>query len=147
MAIRTTVNSGNWSNAAIWDTGVPVDNDTVIIAAGHTVTFNVDQSAWANGIAGLTITGDAATPATLRFEWSAAGTYHLKIKTGTTIAGTNTAVYGRILANSDGVWGNTGALPFDRKAIIDLVTTAYVNAEYLDIALYCEQPTILSARV
>jgi len=147
MAIRTTVSSGNWSNVAIWDTGVPVDNDTVIIAAGHTVTFDVDQGAWANGIAGLTITGDAATPGTLRFEWSAAGTYHLKIKAGTTIAGTNTAVYGRILANSDGVWGNTGALPFDRKAIIDLVTTAYVNAEYLDIALYCEQPTILSARV
>ena len=55
---------GNWGTAATWaGAAVPVDNDTVVIAAGDTVTFDVDTSAWANGIAGITITSDATTPA------------------------------------------------------------------------------------
>lgn len=60
MATITSVGSGNWSAAGTWDAGVPADNDTVVIAAGHAVTFDVDQSGFANGIAGLTITGHVA---------------------------------------------------------------------------------------
>jgi len=148
VATITSVASGNWSNPATWDSGIPVDNDTVIIAAGHTVVFDVDQSAFANGMAGVTITGIAAgTPGMLVFKYDVDGTYHLKIKTGTQLRGTAHTVFGRLLANSDGAWGNSGALPFGRKAIIDLVTTAYINALYLDIALYCTQPIYTSARV
>jgi len=147
MATITSVGSGLWSAAGTWDAGVPVDNDTVVIAAGHTVTMDADTSGFANGIAGLTITSHATTPGMLRFKYDADGTYHLKIKTGTTIAGTNAATFGRILANSDGVWSNTGPLAFGRKAIIDLQGTAYINALYLDIALYCTQPTTSSVQV
>lgn len=147
MATRTSVGSGLWSAAGTWDGGVPVDNDTVVIAAGHTVVFDVDQSAMANGMAGVTIQGGAVTPGALVFQYASAGTYCLKIKTGTTISGTNAAVRGRILANSDGIWGNTGALPYDRKAIIWLAGTGRVVALYLDIALYCAQPTTKYVRV
>lgn len=147
MATITSVGSGNWSAAGTWDAGVPADNDTVVIAAGHAVTFDVDQSGFANGIAGLTITSHASTPGMLAFRHDADGAYHLKVKTGTTIAGTGAAARGRLLANSDGVWGNTGALAFGRKAIIELAGTASIAATYLDIALYCTQPTNLSATV
>lgn len=147
MATITSVGSGAWSAAGTWDTGVPANNDTVVIAAGHTVTFDVDTSAFANGIAGLTITGHATNPGMLCFKYSADGTYHLKLKTATTIAGTNESTKGRILANSDGVWGNSGALALGRKAVIDLQGTAYIDALYLDVALYCTQPTIASAEV
>jgi len=109
--------------------------------------MDADTSGFADGIAGLTITGHATTPGMLAFKHDADGTYHLRIKTGTTIAGTSAAAKGRILANSDGVWSNTGALAFGRKAIIDLRGTAYINALYLDIALYCTQPATPSVRV
>lgn len=135
---------GVWSEATTWAGGVaPADNDAVVIAAGDTVTFDADMSGYATGIAGITITSHATTPGMLRCKYSDAGTYYLKLKTGTTIAGTNLAAKGRLLANSDGVWGNTGALPFDRKFIIDLGATGKIDALYLDIALYCTQPSNL----
>lgn len=57
MATRTSVGSGNWSAAGTWDTGVPADTDAVVIASGHTVVFDVDQSAFGTGIGDLTING------------------------------------------------------------------------------------------
>lgn len=142
---------GNWSSAATWAGGAtPADNDTVVVVAGDTVTLDVDMSsdvAWPNGIAGLTISSHATTPGMLRFKYDADGTYHLKVKTGATIQGTNAAAKGRLLANSDGVWGNTGPLAFGRKAIIDLQGTANISALYLDIALYCTQPTNNSTEI
>lgn len=51
MATRTSVGAGgDWSAAGTWDTGVPLDGDTAIIAAGTTVDFDVDQSAFVTGI-------------------------------------------------------------------------------------------------
>lgn len=139
---------GNWGTTGTWSGSVvPVDNDTVVIAAGDTVTFDANQSGFANGIAGLTITSHATTPAMLRFKYDADGTYYLKIKTATTIAGTNAAARGRLLVNSDGTWGNSGALAFGRKVIIDLQGTAKVDALYLDVALYCTQPTNTYAEI
>ena len=82
MAIITSVGSGLWSNAAVWDTGVPVDGDDVVIASGHTVTFNVDQSAFSTGVS-VTITGTlnhTTTP----------GVYCLYAKTGASITGAGT---------------------------------------------------------
>lgn len=63
MASFTSSQSGLWSSVSTWgDAGVPGDGDTVTIASGHTVTFDVDQSSFASGLAGLTING------TLKFK-------------------------------------------------------------------------------
>jgi len=151
MATYYSQGTGDWSTVANWDTNsggggddpadvADMDDDTFIIQAGHTITFDCDMSGFANGIAGLTITG-GGTPGMLVCESGGDGTYHLMIKTGTHITGTTDTNRGRLLANSDEVWGNTGALPNGRKFIIDLQGTAQIQATHLDIALYCTNPT------
>ncbi|QGH71187.1 hypothetical protein [Methanobacterium virus PhiF1] len=58
MASFTSSQSGLWSSASTWGgAGVPGNGDTVTIASGHTVTFDVDQSGFASGLAGLTVNG------------------------------------------------------------------------------------------
>ena len=72
MATRTSVGSGLWSAVGTWGTGVPLDGDDVVIALGHTVTFDVNQSAFVTGVK-ITITGKldfTTTP----------GSYCLKLK-------------------------------------------------------------------
>jgi hypothetical protein len=152
MATKYAVASGNWSSTATWSdsdggaggAAVPVNLDVVVISAGVIVTFDVDMSAFTNGINGLTIRG-GVTPGMLRFKWDAAGTYHLKIRSAPyTISGTTSTNRGRLLANGTGTWGDTTPLPFGCKAIIDLTgtaTSAKIDASNLDIQLYCTQPT------
>jgi hypothetical protein len=153
MATYYSQGDGDWSTLANWDTNAggggsdpasvaAMDNNTFIIQSGHDICFDVDMSGFANGLTGLTIQGHATTPAMLYAKYSGAGTYYLKIKTGASIIGTNLVVKGRLLANSDGVWGHSGDLPFDRKFIIELVTTASLDASYLDIALYDTEPLV-----
>lgn len=109
--------------------------------------MDADQSSavtFPNGIAGVTIRGvtirgAAVTPGMLYFKDGTNG--YLKIKASTTIVGTNAVVYGRILANSDGVWGNTGELNVAYSATLYFLTSAKIAAQYLDIRLYCHQPT------
>lgn len=155
MASWITQRSGSWSRASNnadspwYDNGaqtalasVPADGDTVTIAAAHDILMDADQSAWTTGINGLTITSHATTPGMLYFKNGTDG--YLAIKSGTTISGTNAATRGRILANSDGVWANSTALQFSNKAVISLLgttTPAKIDATYLDIKLYCTQPT------
>lgn len=91
MALKTSAGSGLWSDPSTWDTGVPVDNDSVVIAAGHVVEFDVDQSGFANGIDTLTITG---TLSLTRIT----GTYYLKIKAAKTINGAGTFDCGTALS-------------------------------------------------
>jgi hypothetical protein len=63
MPTFTSVKSGYWNDPTVWDlNAVPANGDSVIVAAGHTVTFNVDQSSFANGLAGLTINGTLKIP-------------------------------------------------------------------------------------
>jgi hypothetical protein len=63
MPSYTSAQSGYWSDPATWGgSGVPADGDTVTISAGHTVIFNVDQSSFATGLAGLTINGTLKIP-------------------------------------------------------------------------------------
>jgi G8 domain. len=63
MATITSIASGYWNDPTIWDSGtVPADGDSVTIASGHTVIFNVDQSSFTNGLAGLTINGTLKIP-------------------------------------------------------------------------------------
>lgn len=57
MAIRTSQQSGRWTEAATWGGTVPVDGDSVVIQAGHVVEFDANLSAWAGGIAGITLAG------------------------------------------------------------------------------------------
>ena len=145
MALKTASVSGAWSSTATWGgSAVPVDDDSVTINAAISVLMDVDQSGFANGIRTLTITGHATTPGMLYFANGTSG--YLKMKTGYNIVGTNLATRGRILANSDGIWGNTGELAFANKAIIDLQGTAKIDALYLDLMRYCATPANLFVR-
>ena len=155
MATWVSTQSGTWSVASgtasspWYDNGaqtalntIPGDGDTVTIiggAAGHSVEFNVDQTTWTTGMI-LTING-GAVPGMLYCNYSAAGTYYMKIKTGTTLKGTTVTNNGRLLANSDGTWAGTTALPNDRTFIIDLLGTAYVDLANLDCNLRHTVPT------
>lgn len=55
MATKTSSGSGLWSAVM----GSPANGDTCIIAEGHQVTFDVDISAFTNGLALLTISAGA----------------------------------------------------------------------------------------
>jgi hypothetical protein len=150
MSNKYAVISGLWSDIAVWsDTdggaggaAVPADGDAVFISAGINVQMDVDLSAY-TGLQTVTIRG-GDTPGMLYYKAGASG--YLKIRTGYNLVGASGANKGRLLANSDGVWGNTGELAYADKAIIDLQGTAKVDAQYLGIALYCKQPIYKSVR-
>lgn len=139
-ATKTTQKTGVWSDTTVWDGGtLPADGDTIVVAANHTLTLDVDLTSapysWTAGAAGVTITSHATTPARLTCPTSA-GTYVLPIKTGTTIAGTNAAALGQLYAGSSGT-----SLPSAATFRIVLLGTAQVDHTYLDVRLYCTQPT------
>lgn len=140
MATITSNASGNWSVGGTWVGGVaPADNDAVVIAAGHSVLMDADLSAY-TGLQTVTITSVASgTPGKLYWKNGTSG--YLKIRTGYNLVGSNNTVKGRVLANSDGVWGNTGALANADKAVILLEGTSKIDATHLDIALYGTNPT------
>ena len=148
MATATSTGSGRWSDA-IWSGGsgaggAPADGDAVVIAAGHNVLMNADLSSW-TGLTTLTIASHATTPGMLYFKNGTDG--HLKFRTGTNygILGNNDGVtLGRLLANHDGSWpaGDTDdPLTFANKAIIQLDGTSRIMGTYLEIKLFCTQPT------
>jgi hypothetical protein len=63
MPTFTSVKSGYWNDPTVWDqNAVPANGDSVVVASGHTVTFNVDQSSFTDGLAGLTINGTLKIP-------------------------------------------------------------------------------------
>ena len=148
MATATSTGSGSWSDA-IWSGGsgaggAPADGDAVVIAAGHNVLMNADLSSW-TGLTTLTIASHATTPGMLYFKNGTDG--HLKFRTGTNygILGNNDGVtLGRLLANHDGSWpvGDTDdPLTFANKAVIQLEGTSRIMGTYLEIKLFCTQPT------
>jgi len=88
MATITSVKSGNWSDPSTWDSNsVPANGDTVTIPAGRTVTFDVDQSSFASGLAGLTVDGV--------LSWKTDTVTYLKMATDINIGGTGTLQVGR----------------------------------------------------
>lgn len=83
MASLTSVKSGNWSDPTVWSLGyVPQNSDTVTIANGHTVVFDVNQSSFTNGIT-LTINSGGKLTAP-----SSGGPYYLKSSAHITLNGT-----------------------------------------------------------
>ncbi|KAF5434797.1 G8 domain-containing protein, partial [Candidatus Methanophagaceae archaeon] len=66
-ATITSIGTGDWSNAATWDAGVPVAGDDVIIAAGHTVTLNQDATVLSLTVnnTGVLVIGNDATARSL----------------------------------------------------------------------------------
>lgn len=155
MASFVSTQSGNWSRTSDnadspWYDGgtitalatVPRDNtDSVTISAGHSVCFDVDHTAWSNGLLGLSIQGHATTPGMLYWKTGSAGTYALRIKGLYNITGTDSSTLGRLLANSDGVWGHTGAYPYDHKAYVLLGASSQIYAQYLSCYMKCVEPT------
>ncbi len=179
MATYYSQGSGAWSALANWDTvrggggsapaSVAAMNDqTFVIQPGHVITFDVEDavacdgsvSGWTTGLAAVTIEGttEGGTPGELtlsRVNNSANRVYHLAIKNGTggTIAGTNTAVYGKFSSGT----GATATTPMPTGAMHVIqqygttTNTALVNCTYLDVAMYAAEPVqtsyILSAGV
>lgn len=61
-ATVTSVQSGNWSDSATWDTAtVPVEHDDVVIAEGHAVTYDVTSD---DVLDSLTVDGSLVTSTT-----------------------------------------------------------------------------------
>ncbi len=69
-ATITSVGSGDWSNSATWDAGVPNIGDDVIISNGHTVTLNQDASILSLIVNGNIILGNNATARSLTITGS-----------------------------------------------------------------------------
>ena len=138
MADITSTQSGLWSAGGTWVGGAaPADGDKAIIAAGHEVQVDVDQSAW-TGMLGMSVTG-GATPGMVYWKDGQSGT--LKLRTGADIVGTFSTNNGRILANSDGSWATTTNLVSTTDAIIMLEGTATLDCDTLDIRMRCANPT------
>ena len=125
MATITSVGSGAWGTAGTWDAGVPADGDDVIIASGHTVTFDVDQSAFTTGVK-VTITGTLT-------HTTATGTYCLFVKTGASIVGAGTWNVG----TSD------APIPFAAKHTITGAAGWYVDGVLgLTMTVYGAEPSV-----
>jgi len=134
MAARTTQKTGVASDNTVWDGGTALlDGDSFTIAAGHTLTWDWDKSAWTTGVAGITITSHASTPARLTFP-TAAGTYTLPIKSGSSISGTAVTPHGQLYAGTLG-----SPQPLDAPVTILLLgttSTGSILAADLDIQLF-----------
>jgi hypothetical protein len=80
-ATRTSVKSGNYSDATVWSSGLcPTNGDTAVVANTHTVTFDTNQTAYASGIT-LTVNAGGTFQASTN-----AGTYVLKLAGNCTVA-------------------------------------------------------------
>ena len=149
MANKYACASGLWSATSTWSDSdavvpgadVPADGDAVFIGitgeSGVSVKMDTDLSGY-TGLLTVTIRG-GSTPSMLYAMDGTSGI--LKIRTGYNLVGTTDTNRGRLLANSDGVWGNTGSLAFADKFIISLQGTSKLDATDMDIALYDTEPT------
>ena len=130
MATRTSVESGLWSSVGTWDTGVPVDGDDVVIASGHVIEFDANQSAFVTGVK-VTITGTLT-------HTTAAGSYCLFLKTGASVVGA-------------GTWniGTSGApIPFASKHTVTGAAGWYVDGvSGLTMTVYGAEPTYTSIKL
>ena len=129
MAMITSTGDGDFSVGATWVGGVaPADLDGFTVAAGHTVTFDMDQTAW-TGMAASTI----AATGTLIAD-TAAGDYVLKMAGDLTVNGTLQAG-----TDTDTPYPATCTFTVNFSAgsnsILVNTTTGYLY-------LYCNEPTL-----
>lgn len=132
MATRTSVGSGLWSAPGTWNTGVPVDGDSFVVAAGHTVTFDADQSSMPTGMAEGTING------TLQAS-EVAGAYVLKW-TGTITVGSG----GKLRV------GTSEAVPYPATCSMLFQASSasrITSATAGNVLIYCSCPTYRTARL
>jgi hypothetical protein len=82
MATLTSVKSGNWSDPTVWDAGrVPASGDQVVIASGHTVTYDIAEGSTNDvelGTAGNSL--DLDIYGTLQFDTNATQPLRLRFK-------------------------------------------------------------------
>jgi hypothetical protein len=99
MATLTSTKSGNWSDPTVWNAGrVPAAGDQVVIASGHTVTYDISEGSTNDvelGTAGNSL--DLDIYGTLQFDTNATQPLRLRFKgyirirsTGKLIVGTPT---------------------------------------------------------
>jgi len=110
MAVITSAGTGNFSTGATWVGGVaPVDGDSFIIAAGHTVAVDSGISIPASGYADSQINGilqhAASGTSTIRMNGvltvNGGGTYHMRGDAVLEFTGTTSDVHGiRIAAEN-----------------------------------------------
>lgn len=131
MATITSTQTGLWSATSTWVGGVvPVDNDTVVIASGHEVTFDVDTSGFANGIAGITVTGTLSV--------SISTSSYLKMKAATYIGGAGTFNVGT----------SSTPIPFAVKFTLTGGSGWYVQGSGgLTMGVYGTEPSIKYAKL
>jgi len=99
MAVLTSVKSGRWSDPTVWNAGrLPAAGDQVVIASGHTVTYDIVEGSTNDvelGTAGNSL--DLDLYGTLQFDTNATQPLRLRFKgyirirsTGKLICGTPT---------------------------------------------------------
>lgn len=123
MATRTFTTAGVnnlWSNAANWDTGVPLNTDTAVIPVEQDCEFDVDQSGFA---AGITVTLNGTLHAS-----TTAGSYVLKLAAAMTGSGTLRA--------------GTSGTPYPTTCTFTINRNGFtITATSLTLDLNCSEPT------
>jgi hypothetical protein len=131
MAAITSAQSGLWSATSTWIGGVvPVDGDSVTVDTSHLIDFDVDQSGFATGLAGLVINGQLRA-------YTTAGTYILKMAANVTFgaAGTLTA-------------GTSGtAYPADCVFRVQLTGGFDIVSGSDSIVLYGQSPSTIAVKL
>lgn len=129
MAVITSSQTGLWSAGATWIGGiVPGDGDAAIVDVPHRVTFDVDQSAFPNGVAGLTINGILDT--------DDSADHYLKMD-------------GDVIGSGNWYIGSDVAdFPSNRTMTIDLGGAANsIASGTLTLHFYCAEPTYQYVRI
>jgi|GEM_PF-2557027 len=125
MATITSAATGNWSDGSTWVGGsVPANGDAVVIASPHVVTFNVDQSGMAAGIAGITINAGAE----LNWSTEASKNYYMKLSTNIVCVGTfriGNSSSDRIPRSSTATWVYTGSSTYGIQRTADGVVEMF----------------------
>lgn len=124
VVVSNGTGGGRWSEAQTWAGAVvPGNGDSVTIVAGDVVTFDVDMSAWDDGIAGLTCDG------TMNCS-TAPGLYYLK--TSEDIGGTGAIHCG----SAQATYPSDCTMVFD----FDAKPNHFECRSGLILHLYCTEP-------
>ncbi len=96
MPVLTSVTSGRWSDPTIWDLNrLPAAGDQVVIASGHTVTYDVVEGSSADVELGTAAnSSDVDIYGTLQFDTNATQPLRLRFKGYIRIRGTGKLIVG-----------------------------------------------------